>query len=262
MRLVKYIALAGTAAVGAISLGGTAPASLVYDSTLQFSAQGFGAAPRLLTVQETGLGDNVESGCVAPSGGAVSGGSGACVSDASVHDGNGFTNTGGDEVNPLSDNQKFGVPTISEMGWNDASDIGLLFNPVEPSGDSITVNDVTLKFYNGDSFLAAIDGSQVFGSSDPGNGVAGFTFIVDAAQQAYLDTAVFGQAGFGDFRIALESTMSDAAGGPESWLAFNRATSVPIPEPATWAMMLLGFGAVGHVMRRTRRRSTAMLQLA
>ncbi len=253
--------LATLAPVALAAMSGTAQASLVYDESLKFSAQGFGSAPRLLTVQETGNGDNVESACVAPSGGAVSGGGGACVSDASLHEGNGYTNTGGDEVNPLSDNQKFGVPTISELGWNDAGDIGLLFNAVEPSGNAITVTDVTLKFYNGDTFITGIDGSHVFGSSNPGNGVAGFTFIVDEAQQTYLNTAIFGQQGYGDFRIALESTLSDASAGPESWLAFNRATSVPIPEPATWAMMLIGFGAVGHAMRKTRR-NPRLLQAA
>jgi hypothetical protein len=34
----------------------------------------------------------------------------------------------------------------------------------------------------------------------------------------------------------------------------------PIPEPATWAMMLMGFGAVGYAMRR--RRKTTLPQLA
>jgi hypothetical protein len=33
----------------------------------------------------------------------------------------------------------------------------------------------------------------------------------------------------------------------------GNATFVPIPEPGTWAMMLLGFGAVGYAMRRRRR---------
>ena len=36
----------------------------------------------------------------------------------------------------------------------------------------------------------------------------------------------------------------------------------PVPEPATWAMMLLGFGAVGYAMRRRRRRHPLMIQVA
>jgi hypothetical protein len=31
--------------------------------------------------------------------------------------------------------------------------------------------------------------------------------------------------------------------------------SSAVPEPATWTMMLIGFGAIGHTMRRARRRS-------
>ena len=40
----------------------------------------------------------------------------------------------------------------------------------------------------------------------------------------------------------------------------GNATFVPIPEPGTWAMMLLGFGAVGFAMRRRRR--PALVQAA
>ncbi len=35
----------------------------------------------------------------------------------------------------------------------------------------------------------------------------------------------------------------------------------PVPEPATWAMMLMGFGAAGYAMRR-RRRSAGLPQVA
>ena len=35
-----------------------------------------------------------------------------------------------------------------------------------------------------------------------------------------------------------------------------------VPEPSTWMMMLLGFGAVGYSMRRARRRQGSLAQLA
>lgn len=41
------------------------------------------------------------------------------------------------------------------------------------------------------------------------------------------------------------------------------ATGVsPVPEPATWAMMLFGFGAMGASLRMSRRRKGQMLQIA
>jgi len=42
------------------------------------------------------------------------------------------------------------------------------------------------------------------------------------------------------------------------------ATSPAVPEPATWAMMLLGFGGIGMAMRRnrSRRSGTALMQIA
>ena len=36
-------------------------------------------------------------------------------------------------------------------------------------------------------------------------------------------------------------------------------TALGVPEPATWAMMLLGFGAAGYAMRRKRRPALAQL---
>ena len=52
-------------------------------------------------------------------------------------------------------------------------------------------------------------------------------------------------------------------------LGFSNAIgvlSVPpppsVPEPATWAMMLMGFGAAGFALRGSRRRKSELLQLA
>ena len=36
----------------------------------------------------------------------------------------------------------------------------------------------------------------------------------------------------------------------------------PVPEPATWALMLLGFAGVGAAMRRTRKSTSALMQVA
>lgn len=35
-----------------------------------------------------------------------------------------------------------------------------------------------------------------------------------------------------------------------------------VPEPATWAMMLVGFGAAGTALRRSRRKEIKLLQIA
>ena len=38
--------------------------------------------------------------------------------------------------------------------------------------------------------------------------------------------------------------------------------TAPVPEPATWAMMLLGFGGIGMAMRRSRKSNGRLLQIA
>ena len=50
---------------------------------------------------------------------------------------------------------------------------------------------------------------------------------------------------------------------PDGWshLTVYDSVATAVPEPGTWAMMLLGFGAIGFAMRR-RRREGALLQMA
>lgn len=252
---------AAAAATACFALPQAASASIIYDSSILITGQGFGNNPRLLTEQERGNGDDVESACVsAGAGGSIGFGSGSCIDDSRVFQGNGFTNTAGDEVNPMADNHKYGIPTLGEMGFQDASDIGLLFNATEPGGNGVNIEDVTLKFYGDDgTLLAAIDGSHELGSTNPGNGVAGFTFVVDEEQQAYLNSTIFGLPDFSDIRIALESTISGAQGGPESWLAVNLNRSststggTPVPAPA--GLGLFALAAAGLVAGRRRKRS-------
>ena len=55
-------------------------------------------------------------------------------------------------------------------------------------------------------------------------------------------------------------TLDDTQGWSNAVLYTPPGNSVP--EPATWAMMLLGFGVAGTALRRGRRRRGELLQLA
>jgi hypothetical protein len=238
-------------AAAVLTLPGFASAGLVYDSTVVAPAQGFGSAPRDLSLQATGQA-SFQSGAVNYGGSGIS--FGAPVADGLVHEGNGITNQAGTSTmpNPLDDNQKYGVPTTGSLGITTASQIGVLFNATEPGGDEISVTDLTLKFYTAEgSFLGAIDGSHDFADSNPGNGVAGFTFVVDGAQQAFVDGLL--AAGGAGTTLALEASTESFAGGPETFLIYNLAATPPvpaIPEPGTYAMFMAGLGVVGFMARR------------
>jgi hypothetical protein len=61
-----------------------------------------------------------------------------------------------------------------------------------------------------------------------------------------------GDIGPGD-QVAFFARWSGANDGPESFfLVAAPGGTGAVPEPATWAMMILGFGAAGSVMRRRR----------
>ena len=189
-----------------------ASASLIFDETIFVTGQGFGNAHRLMVMQSVGSDpDDFESGCITVIAGALAQG---CLADeTNVFDANGVVNPGGDEASPLSDNQKFGIPTLGEAGLTDASQIRILFNSTEPGGNSINLIDLTLKFYDGDTLLFALDGGFNFPTSEPGNGSAGYVFVVSLDEQDDLNAAVFALPGFESFRVAVEATALDYAGG-------------------------------------------------
>ncbi|MGK6323465.1 PEPxxWA-CTERM sorting domain-containing protein [Sphingomonas sp. DT-51] len=57
--------------------------------------------------------------------------------------------------------------------------------------------------------------------------------------------------------FALKGYFGDSGGV----LTISAATPAAVPEPATWAMMILGMGAVGYAMRR-RQKVTAKVRFA
>jgi len=240
---------AGATAIAILALPQAASAGLIYDSSLLAPAQGYGTAPRDLTLQASGQDITESGGLAAGSGGVIIFGS--VIADSSVFQGNGVSNLSGVGALPDSrvDNAKYGVPTIGSLGITSANQIGVLFNATEPGGDSVNVLDLTLKFYTSVGlFLGAIDGGQNFLTSNPGNGVAGFTFIVDQAQQAQVNSWM--QAGGSGTTLALEASIGDFAGGPETFLIYNLGAVNTVPEPGTLALLGLGLIGVGLTRRR------------
>lgn len=63
-----------------------------------------------------------------------------------------------------------------------------------------------------------------------------------------------GSFGAGDYRLTFSGTTT-GGGGEAGTLSFFAA----VPEPATWAMMLVGFAGIGMAMRRRRRPFLAQL---
>jgi hypothetical protein len=252
MKKPNMLVAGAIAAVAACAAPQIASASLVYDSTVTLTGQGFGNAPRDLTVQRTPATVGSESGCVGwASGGIVVGPSGCMNRDAGF-DPNGVINVGGDEPQPRTDNQKYGAPTAGSLGITSANQIGILFNATEPAGGTLSITDLTLKFFSATgSLLGSIDGSQTFTNTVPGNGGAGFVFRVSNDELGYVNGLLTSTT-----RFALESTITGASGGPESFTIFNLGTRNPppprVPEPAT--LGLLGFGLASLGLMRRRRK--------
>ena len=59
--------------------------------------------------------------------------------------------------------------------------------------------------------------------------------------------------------LALMIPTQDAATLPGIVYAVFTPSSAAVPEPATWAMMLLGFGAIGFTLRRKKRQQSVQI---
>lgn len=99
--------------------------------------------------------------------------------------------------------------------------------------------------FNDDAYLT-INGVQLFGSSigavgSYGNsGWQGFTYTAPTTGAYTLELGV---------RNAGDNAASSGA------VIDNVGLSAAVPEPAGWAMMILGFGAIGLLLRSDRRRA-------
>jgi hypothetical protein len=110
--------------------------------------------------------------------------------------------------------------------------------PLNGQQDAFETGSLVFTFSDGSTSTQALagNGNNQFGvTGDAGVGISSVTFV---------------SAGTG---LGVESLRQLRLGGV--------AIASAVPEPGTWAMMLVGFGAVGHSMR-SRRSKTVRMQIA
>lgn len=124
---------------------------------------------------------------------------------------------------------------------------------------------LSMEFGNDDPFFT-IAGQRAVLTVYLGAALVGQTFVVMNRNDIMDQTIGFNFGPFDNFTLAY----TDAAGNPFTGgpgtnvglievidnITFDVADTV-VPEPATWAMMILGFGGVGTILRGRRRLAAA-----
>jgi len=114
----------------------------------------------------------------------------------------------------------------------------------------------TIVYQDTDCFVRCAEGIGNFTDPKPFGAtpvtlVGGDTYLLTI--QDYLGAWPTG----GQLTASIDPTFSTTA--PGVGFAFSPGVTSGVPEPATWAMMLVGFGGVGAAMRRSRRKPTRIV---
>lgn len=239
LKILPRAAAAAIVFAAAGTLSSPASASLVPLNTTDLTGQGVGASFTTLFLQGQGS-STTESGGV-------------------MFNGTVF----GDAGMGQSQSRTF---TFADLGITNASQLGLIVNLAEPGSEnppSVTTalsplaananlaNTITLNVFSSTGTLleqhTAANGLTLLQVAS-GLGGSGIVFGLNSAEQTQLNNTIAANAGNEVFTLG--ATFANAQGGPETISAVRLTGAVP--EPSTWAMMVLGFVGVGFIAYRRR----------
>lgn len=232
----RGLRLAAAAVVSASFVN--AHAALSQQPPQNFPGAGLGAANTILTLQNIGS-FSFEAGSV---GRAV--GSATDVISGDVLTGPAQTQT----------------RSLGALGVGSAADLRVVFRPLEPAdAPSISLNNLQLSIYSpagsllfDSGFFQPID----FANTVTGAGNSGFVFALDNTQAARAQTLAFG-SGFAANLVGLSAAASNATGSFETFYVASASAVAAIPEPESYALLLVGLAAMRLTIDRRRRARVA-----
>jgi hypothetical protein len=142
---------------------------------------------------------------------------------------------------------------------------------VLPAGFSVVPGDVHLTDADfNDAFLDVIRFNQVVGTTAVPGTIAfysdnedGFDALADTSgppAEAYTNLVSLPEIGPEGDNGAFYTPTANQPGFVSGFaVTYHFISDSAVPEPATWAMMLAGFGAMGVAFRRRRRRALALV---
>jgi hypothetical protein len=147
------------------------------------------------------------------------------------------------------------LPTYTVVNGATQSTIAFSQNP-EPGG----VFSGWFEFTNTLPGLYSI----IVGTSTPGatitdltlSGTGGSPVLASSAGTTNTLSLLADNLASGDYRFTFAGQAPPQGGVVSGNLTFQ---IVPVPEPATWGMMLVGFAGIGFAMRRSRRPALAQI---
>jgi hypothetical protein len=96
-------------------------------------------------------------------------------------------------------------------------------------------NHLTLTIVGTDGGTTTLNGTQIWGGSPAGNG-----------DQTFGTTVIYNFTGG-------ETVHSVTFSSDNNAFEFDTLAGVSVPEPASWALMIMGFGAAGALLRSRRK---------
>lgn len=119
------------------------------------------------------------------------------------------------------------------------------------------INDTLFPTIDGSEFDLTIDGDILSFTYDQGEGDPFLHYF--AVKQADGYVLFYDEIGITSGSVDLSELFPNNVGW--SHITWFDTGGTAVPEPGTWGMMLMGFGAAGFAMRR-RRRSDGLAQVA